>query len=211
MRECQECHQPTKNKTFCSLSCSRVSFTRAAQRQSKPRANCLVCGNPVKEYRAKFCSHSCSAKITNQNRANKNPMPRCPHCNTSMKSRQQEFCSKACRKDWRTKEWLSGNLIIETEHTPKIIRHWIIGLRGSVCWKCGWAEENPSTGNVPVELDHIDGNYKNNSVDNLQLLCPNCHSLTPNYRGLNMGNGRGNRRLAAVETRKKVTLAQSVS
>jgi len=36
---------------------------------------------------------------------------------------------------------------------------------------------------IPLELHHIDGNQTNVSLDNLQLLCPNCHTLTDNYRG----------------------------
>jgi transposase-like protein len=34
-----------------------------------------------------------------------------------------------------------------------------------------------------MQLHHIDGNNKNNSLDNLQMLCPNCHSQTENYCG----------------------------
>lgn len=39
--------------------------------------------------------------------------------------------------------------------------------------------------NMPIslELHHIDGDTMNNEISNLQLLCPNCHSLTENYRG----------------------------
>lgn len=36
---------------------------------------------------------------------------------------------------------------------------------------------------TPLDLHHIDGNNKNNKIDNLQVLCPNCHSLTNNFRG----------------------------
>ena len=32
------------------------------------------------------------------------------------------------------------------------------------------------------QVDHIDGNHKNNTLDNCILLCPNCHSLTDNYK-----------------------------
>lgn len=41
------------------------------------------------------------------------------------------------------------------------------------------------TGKVPLEIHHIDGNYLNNNISNLQVLCPNCHSLTSNYKALN--------------------------
>lgn len=39
---------------------------------------------------------------------------------------------------------------------------------------------------IKLELDHIDGNPQNNTLSNLRLLCPNCHSQTPTYRGRNV-------------------------
>ena len=38
---------------------------------------------------------------------------------------------------------------------------------------------------IPLELEHIDGNPHNHNLNNLTLLCPNCHALTPTYRGKN--------------------------
>lgn len=38
---------------------------------------------------------------------------------------------------------------------------------------------------IPLELHHIDGNHQNNLITNLSFLCPNCHTLTDNYRGKN--------------------------
>jgi len=35
---------------------------------------------------------------------------------------------------------------------------------------------------VPLQLDHKNGNKEDNSLRNLRLLCPNCHALTPQYR-----------------------------
>ncbi|MFF4159647.1 HNH endonuclease signature motif containing protein [Streptomyces sp. NPDC001678] len=45
---------------------------------------------------------------------------------------------------------------------------------------------------LPLEVDHIDGNWRNNRICNLRLLCPNCHSTTDTYRG------RGKARRAAA-------------
>jgi Zn finger protein HypA/HybF involved in hydrogenase expression len=38
---------------------------------------------------------------------------------------------------------------------------------------------------IPLELHHIDGDNTNNELENLQILCPNCHAMTTTYRGLN--------------------------
>jgi hypothetical protein len=40
---------------------------------------------------------------------------------------------------------------------------------------------------IPLELDHVNGDRFDNRLENLRLLCPNCHALTPTYRGRNIG------------------------
>lgn len=42
---------------------------------------------------------------------------------------------------------------------------------------------------IPLELNHIDGNHYNNNLDNLEIICPNCHAQTNNYRGKNKSLG----------------------
>ena len=70
-----------------------------------------------------------------------------------------------------------------------------IRVREYKCSKCGWGERNPYTGMLPLEIEHIDGNYLNNDESNLLILCPNGHSLTSTYKGANIGKGRKNRKI----------------
>ena len=59
-------------------------------------------------------------------------------------------------------------------------------LKSPACELCGWAEE-PVDGRIPVELDHINRDHHDNRLENLRILCPNCHSLQPTHRGKNKG------------------------
>jgi hypothetical protein len=63
------------------------------------------------------------------------------------------------------------------------------GLKSPACELCGWAARAPD-GRIPVELDHINGDRFDNRIENLRILCPNCHSLQPTHRGLNKKSAR---------------------
>jgi hypothetical protein len=58
------------------------------------------------------------------------------------------------------------------------------GRKKPSCEECGWAEVSKD-GRRPLELDHINGVPSDNRLENLRILCPNCHSLKPTHRGLN--------------------------
>lgn len=65
-------------------------------------------------------------------------------------------------------------------------RLFIAGLKEKECEMCGWCHTTPE-GYLPLELDHINGDRTDNRLENLRVLCPNCHSLQPTHRGRNMG------------------------
>jgi hypothetical protein len=53
------------------------------------------------------------------------------------------------------------------------------------CNKCGLTHWNDKR--ITLEYEHIDGDNTNNSRDNVEALCPNCHSQTPTWRGRKRG------------------------
>ncbi|HAT71548.1 MAG TPA: hypothetical protein DCS63_01875 [Elusimicrobia bacterium] len=57
-------------------------------------------------------------------------------------------------------------------------------LKSMCCEECGWAKTSID-GYLPLELDHINGDRQDNRLENLRILCPNCHSLKPTHRGRN--------------------------
>lgn len=68
----------------------------------------------------------------------------------------------------------------------------LIHERGYECEECGNREWNGEQ--IPIELDHIDGNPDNNVEENLRLLCPNCHAQQPTHAGKNVGKFSGTKR-----------------
>lgn len=63
-------------------------------------------------------------------------------------------------------------------------RLFVEGIKQPLCELCGWAEVSID-GRTPLELDHVNGDHNDNRLENLRILCPNCHSLQPTHRGRN--------------------------
>ena len=70
------------------------------------------------------------------------------------------------------------------------IEQYLFKKYNSSCQICGWNQINQYTGKIPLQIHHIDGDCTNNKEENLQLLCPNCHSLTENFGNSNKNSSR---------------------
>jgi Zn finger protein HypA/HybF involved in hydrogenase expression len=78
-----------------------------------------------------------------------------------------------------SKEYTEGRKEIRTfKLKEKLLKEHLIEYKCDVCGISTWQNKH-----IVLQLHHIDGNNTNNSIDNLQLLCPNCHSQTENYCG----------------------------
>jgi len=193
--ECATCGKPVektpaeikKSKTgnfFCDKSCAatynnskypkRIAKPKPAK-ETKPKVS-----KPPKEYRCLLCDMVLNTKTDY-----------CDSCRSktrSINSKNQwddvyaEYISK-----WKRGETTgsAGEGKISAH-----IRRYLFIKYDNQCSECGWSEIHPTTNRIPLEVDHIDGDWSNNMESNLRLLCPNCHAMTSTYRSLNKGHGR---------------------
>ena len=158
---------------------------------------CLYCGKEIvgeHKWQKKFCSSSCAASYNNRERKEKHF---CKYCGKELKNKRSQYCSIQCQKEYEYHEnirrWKNGEDEGWTGKQASVkpyIKRYLFEKYNCRCEKCGWGEKNPKTQQVPLQIHHIDGNCKNNSETNLQLLCPNCHSLTETFGRLNENSSR---------------------
>lgn len=124
----------------------------------------------------------------------KYPIGKCLNCGKDVilyPSSKGKFCSHQCQKEYEYNEyirkWKNGEVdgVSNGYSVSNHIRKYLFEKYNNSCQICGWNEINPATGKTPLQIHHIDGNCTNNSESNLQLLCPNHHSLTENYGSRN--------------------------
>lgn len=111
-----------------------------------------------------------------------------------------KYCSHKCQVEYDYKSyiqrWKNGEEDgLKGEYSiSNHIKKYLFRKYNNSCQICGWNQVNKFTGNVPLEVHHIDGDYTNNKEENLQLLCPNCHSLTETFKNHNVKGRKGRKK-----------------
>lgn len=122
----------------------------------------------------------------------------CKYCAGPLKY-GKVYCSYLCqRADERAayiERWKAGEEsgLQEGSKTLGIsghVRTWLLQVNNYSCSCCGWDKRHPDDDMPLVEIDHIDGDASNNRPENLRVLCPNCHSMTPTFRARNKNSKR---------------------
>lgn len=170
---------------------------------NKSPKKCINCGKTIewKNRRNEFCSHSCAASYNNlgvsRNKTTNTYYLECQNCGKKYDHKKTNlYCSNKCHNESIYKkyiiDWKNGinsgvrGLYQVSEH----IRRYLFDKNNNKCEKCGWSEYNMVTDKIPLEIHHKDGDCTNNKEYNLELLCPNCHSLTDTFGNLNKKSKR---------------------
>ena len=114
----------------------------------------------------------------------------CKVCGKESKVSHQKmnvYCSNSCSAEGKLLESINRakqGLVKERVTLRKVLTR----LKGYACDCCGLSEWNNKE--ITLQVDHINGLANDNSLDNLRLICPNCHSQSDTFSGRNKGKGR---------------------
>lgn len=164
--------------------------------KQKKEGICEFCNNIFikKNKKQKFCSHSCSATFHNVKKSGK-----------KLEEYKNDKINKISKYNIDGTEGMNINEKIKFYWDTKLMetsfeelswerkRKRVILEQKNKCNRC---DNNKWLGYpITLEIDHKDGNNKNNNRENLEGLCPNCHSMTDTWRGKNRKDLKNNKKL----------------
>lgn len=200
--------------TFCSLSCAathtnfknsmdptfryKMSITHGG---SGGKFKCRNCGKLLNVDQHVFCSQECKdalmsvvGDLMSTNKAKLIDAHICPICGRPIpeKKRKSIYCSIDC---FIKGKWIATRKQIESTHkfpfnerlnetNRRIVRKYLeetVGHKCSICGRTTWMDKD-----IPLVVDHIDGDATNHNLDNFRLVCQNCDALLPTFK--NRGN-----------------------
>lgn len=201
--KCKECSSSIPKKWAYCVSCRPVGKNIIRM--------CFTCGSEFENNnsKSKFCSAKCKDAAGNERKRNNYARQaeiedrKVCLCGSN-KSPQSEMCV-TCRiklqTDDRIDSWLTGDWIGGTQSgLSKTIRAYLLEQANYKCSKCGFNTPHPDDNKTILEINHINGDGTDHSPENLEVICPNCHALTSNYRARNKGSGRSQYYLRVTKT-----------
>lgn len=165
----------------------------------KSPKRCLSCDKPIgyDRKRNNFCSSSCGATYNNRLRK-KNFRVReafCIFCGEKIVGKNAtKYCSHLCstehHKQLTIKKYKEKYILGKmNDHDARRYFRRVNIRQCSICLRKDWNEKE-----IPLEVDHVDGNTNNNLPSNLRFVCRNCGAQLPTAGSKNKNSGRVDKR-----------------
>ena len=219
-----------KKKSDAGKKGAHVTIKLVRERNTKAYYNnpnyCKSCGNIIElvvsdkgnistseTRKKKFCNSSCAARYNNKFGIKNNKQEkRCQNPECSNYTKNPKFCCPSCSSRMlklnKIERFLNGELTDKTIRNTTI-REYLIEKQGEVCDIC----KMPPFWNLkPIVfiVDHVDGNYENNSPENMRAICPNCNSQTDTFGSKNKRVNHKSKRPLPNKNRQHKNLAPVV-
>lgn len=169
---------------YCSNECKKIKF-------GTKKCKCTMCSKEfeinqydIQHRKLHFCSKDCFNKYLKENKKSTvNKETFCLNCGKSFnipKGSRGKFCCIECSVAYKVKQ-SEQKILNGIRVSERVLKNYLMKqYKQCMNPECKWNWTN--TNNPVLELHHKDGNHLNNTLENCILLCPNCHSLTDNYK-----------------------------
>lgn len=136
-----------------------------------PNTKCFVCGKEIyrrpvelkRSNRRAFCSNTCNGI------ANRKEKP-CVVCGKPIQASLHKItCSRSCSNTYRAGIKYKIGRPKDNAYTQLALKNKLLRLRENCCERCGYNRKEI------LQVHHKNWNHKENTMENLALLCPNCH------------------------------------
>ncbi len=143
-----------------------------SESKRNPNTTCVTCGTPIyrrpgvlkQSHNKVYCSSVCYG-ISNRK---ENP---CIVCGVLiLAGSNKKTCSRSCANTNRAGIVYSGRRPKDKVVTARLLKARLVSIRGSRCERCDFSIIQV------IQVHHRDRIREHNSLDNLELLCPNCHA-----------------------------------
>lgn len=186
-----------EGRRTCSVECRVLNAGRfagekrtreAALRRAAREHPCECCGTLI-HTNGRFCSSSCAAKVTNRENPRRSRQLLhdvfCLACGAEIKSyAHRKYCNNVCQVMYQRRlkidEWFAHPERFTTGVT-KWMRDYLLETRGTRCEDCRSAPRSRRTGKAMLQIDHVDGDRRNNRIENHKILCASCHTQTETW------------------------------
>jgi hypothetical protein len=162
--KCENCNKEPDisygSGRFCSEKCARAFSTKEKRKEINKKVGLTL--------KQKYASGALKGTVLGKGFTDEQRL----RSHRARREKRKQNILFLYRTDWNQ---------LVAKYSKKVWKHFLVEEQNGKCLKCGTDSEDWMGQQLILEVDHIDGNKRNDKRENLRMLRPNCHSQTENY------------------------------